>query len=244
MENDEENDICPVCLLKKNEECQTPCKHSFCKSCVVRSLLSSYPSGICPVCRSPTTLYVVTQNGMPILAAEEIDTIFGSVYIQGSTKGLASYHFISIEESYVSYENTLCAMWPNLDDGSRPPARKPFTNCSYDSITRTFKGDIVWDPTSWTGQKLWRYEMIFSDDYQTIEGGTVIMSETLETQDTDDCHHFNYDIVYERYNKSVVDLLAQLKIPNDNDNDNDNSEGDTDYIPDNFNDDMNQYDLR
>jgi hypothetical protein len=58
-----------------------------------------------------------------------------------------------------------------LADGSRPPAQKPFVNSSFDHATRTFRGDIVWEPTDFGGAKWWRCEMVFAADYRSIVGG-------------------------------------------------------------------------
>ena len=69
--------------------------------------------------------------------------IIGRVYVQGNTVGLASYHFNSINDCYISYSSPQCSMWPALDNGDRPPTRKPFVNISIDEVKRTFRGDII-----------------------------------------------------------------------------------------------------
>mmetsp|Transcript_32775 Transcript_32775/g.59920 ORF Transcript_32775/g.59920 Transcript_32775/m.59920 type:complete len:370 (+) Transcript_32775:56-1165(+) len=100
-------------------------------------------------------------------------SIFGSVYVQGTMyasflEGVASYHFISEEECYISYSNAP-SIW-RLDDGSRPPVQKPFREVRYDAARRTFRATVTWDPP-FMGQSRWEYEMVFSEDYSCICGG-------------------------------------------------------------------------
>jgi len=54
-------------------------------------------------------------------------TIFGQVYAHNGGSGVASYHFDEAG-AYISYENALSSVFPALDDGTRPPARKFFEN--------------------------------------------------------------------------------------------------------------------
>ena len=37
-----------------------------------------------------------------------------------------------------------------------------------------FKGTIDWDESAFGGSTRWEYTMIFSEDYETIESGTVL----------------------------------------------------------------------
>ena len=114
--------------------------------------------------------------------SEPPSSIFGSVYVQGGLKGLkrdllggrtlegasyspvlegvASYHFESREQCYISYANSP-ESW-RLDDGSRPPGRKPFEQISYDESTRTFKGRVSW-PEPFDGAVRWDYTIVFSE---------------------------------------------------------------------------------
>lgn len=101
----------------------------------------------------------------------------GAVYVQGGLRGLASYHFGSVDEggavaAYISYEAAECAMWGPRDDGSAPPARAPFVGGRFDAGTRTFTGRVVWAPT-WHGDALWDYEMVFAGDWASIASGRV-----------------------------------------------------------------------
>ena len=98
-------------------------------------------------------------------------TIVGQAYMQGGGLGVASYHFPQIDQAYISYE-AAPPEW-SLDDGSRPPQRKPFDNPRYDETTRTFTGTIDWSETPFAGDARWEYEMIFSEDLTRITGGQV-----------------------------------------------------------------------
>ena len=57
-------------------------------------------------------------------------------------EGVASYHFDSPEQCYISYANAP-ETWL-LDDGSKPPRQKDFELMSYEPSSRTFKGTINW----------------------------------------------------------------------------------------------------
>jgi len=77
-------------------------------------------------------------------------TIFGNVYVQGlsyspSLEGVASYHFNSESDCYISYSKAPEA-W-RLEDGSAPPKKKPFVDVHYNAIARTFRGSVEWDPS-------------------------------------------------------------------------------------------------
>jgi len=100
-------------------------------------------------------------------------TIFGSVYVQGLSyapflEGIASYHFDSEDDCYISYTNAPDD-W-QLADGSRPPVKKHFVDISFDTSTRTFRGVVEWDPP-FGGDVRWEYEMVFSEDFGSICGG-------------------------------------------------------------------------
>ena len=102
-------------------------------------------------------------------------TIFGSVYVQGAVyagvhEGVASYHFDSLKNCYISYANAPDS-WL-LDDGSPPPRRKPFEQVSYEQDTRTFRGVVKW-PQGFDGAALWEYTMVFAPDFSFISSGKV-----------------------------------------------------------------------
>jgi len=82
--------------------------------------------------------------------------------------GAASYHF-NLEEPYISYENAP-ENW-KLDDGSELPAKKKFTNWSYDGDARKFCAEIRWEPVTFYGENLWVYEMVFNENFTEIESG-------------------------------------------------------------------------
>ena len=119
--------------------------------------------------------------------------------MQGNTLGLASYHFESEENCYISYSSPQCQQWPDLENGERPPAKKQFVNISVDEEQRVFKGDIVWAPTSWHGDVLWRYKMRFSEDYGTIIGGKVEAFDAVENGNIRDTHVFGVNLIYKRW---------------------------------------------
>jgi hypothetical protein len=102
-------------------------------------------------------------------------TIFPSIYIPRTGVDMYSkfsYHFFSMSECYICYAAALDGL--PLDDGSRLPDTKPFTEASYDPATRTFRGKIDWSPTSFNGFQKQEFELVFSDDFDTISAGQQI----------------------------------------------------------------------
>ena len=125
----------------------------------------------CPVCRQNISAFDITNqsDGKPLI--EQPTTIFGGVYVQLGTEGLASYHF-SEEESYISY-SAAPPSW-RLDNGSSPPERKPFLHSTYDPAIRTFRAIVDWSDVNFHGDAQWIYRIVFSDDFMSIEGGEVL----------------------------------------------------------------------
>lgn len=110
--------------------------------------------------------------------------IFGHVYVQldpglGNTKssvhgdnepGCCSLHFDAEDDCYISFAKPGPDDEWRLDDGSAPPAKKPFLNPSFDTESRTFCGEVRWDP-HWEGEASWIYEIVFSKDFRSTVGG-------------------------------------------------------------------------
>lgn len=110
---------------------------------------------------------------------------FGSVYTQSlgpksgkDTVGIASYHFVSESDCFISYEQAP-PFW-KCTDGSSPPAKKPFTNTSFDATTRTFRGEVQWDPPMVPNSPVWKYEIVFSEDFSTIASGKCDLGQNNE----------------------------------------------------------------
>ena len=187
---------CPVCLDTMYEKCYTPCNHMFCRECIVK-VLQSNQDDICPVCRNPiksTDIKLYKTNGslLPNLK------IRGGVYIQANDEGLASYHFDSETDCYISYANPACSRWPSLDNGERPPIKKPFVNFSINENERIFCGDIYWAPTSCDGDVLWSYKMHFSEDYGCIKSGKLVSYDLIENGNVTGTIEFGVDLIYRR----------------------------------------------
>ena len=173
-ETQEDADVCPFCLDPPVAPCRTSCAHLFCTACLVRAFRSkpAWNRGQCPLCRKPASVYTARDvaTGAP-LALPDVDTIFGSVYLQGGQSGVASYHFDGPEDCYISY-SAAPAAW-RLDDGSPPPQRKAFEDAAYEPATRTFTGTVRWSTATFGGDARWEYTMIFSDDFRVISGGAL-----------------------------------------------------------------------
>ena len=185
---------CPVCLASHplRDLLLTKCEHKFCKS-YVGSILKA-ADATCPLCRREITPYDTTRLSTGQALAERPTTIFGGVYIQGGTLGLASYHF-SEQESYISY-SAAPRIW-RLDDGSPPPAKKPFLHATYDASCRTFRAVVDWSDNNCHGNVEWIYRMVFSEDFRTIEKGEVIAYEADRRKG--EWHAYEQDLFYVRH---------------------------------------------
>lgn len=126
-------------------------------------------------CEKPSILRLSTNNDnyKPKYIKE---TLWGNVFFQGYKIGYASYHFISRDNVYISYENPSCAKWPSLDDGSDVPKQVPFRSIQWDEGTHTFRGTIEWLAlygSTWMDSATWQYEIKFDKDFIGIVSGTV-----------------------------------------------------------------------
>lgn len=160
---------CPICLSSKSLDAftLTICDHKVCNTCMVGLLKVTRR---CPICRRDISPFDTTWlvGGDPLI--KPFTTIYDSVYVQGHTEGLASYHF-SEEESYISYA-AAPPIW-RLDNGQPPPEKKLFENCSFNPETRTFTADVNWTPVAFHGDAKWVYRIVFSEDFMEIESGEV-----------------------------------------------------------------------
>ena len=200
---------CPVCRSNFNQKCITPCSHEFCKDCIIQSIQHSLRNRnrtVCPLCRTDINVHNIKMNGVPLIE-RQAKTIFGSVYVQSFTLGLASYHFDSEGDCYISYSSPKCSIWPTLDDGSRPPVKKPFENMNFDLESRTFKADIIWAPNSWQGEKKWKYQMEFSENFDTICGGFVQRYGELDSTELQGCLTYRESLWYDRYYEDLHGIL-------------------------------------
>ena len=155
------------------------------------------------MCRAAVSLHdtrAVASNA--VLREPPVSTIFGNVYLQGGTLGVASYHFDSVEQSYISYA-AAPAHWL-LDDGTAPPERAQFESTSYDEATRTFEGTIHWTQSPFAGDSRWCYTMVFSDDFSIICGGQ-LQSFDANGQQTE-VSQFPRDLCYWRSHELPVTL--------------------------------------
>lgn len=114
------------------------------------------------------------------------------VFTQFDTLGLCSYHFLDDKNAYISYASSQCASWC-LDDGNSLPREKYFRNISYSRSQRRFQGLVDWSPTSFCGDQLWEYEMVFDEAFSSIVDGQV-RHYTPEVSDRDS----NEQVLYYR----------------------------------------------
>ncbi|CAK0847296.1 unnamed protein product, partial [Prorocentrum cordatum] len=162
---------CSVCLGELEDACSAPCGHAFCRRCILGVLRSSPPewSGLCPLCREYTSVFNLRSSDGQRLVAPRAEAPWGSVFVQGGGIGVASYHFDAEDDCYISYARA--PGW-KLDDGSSPPARKPWTAVQYDPQKFVFRGVVEWSP-AFGGTVRWDYRLHFAEDFSAIIGGSV-----------------------------------------------------------------------
>ncbi len=190
---------CPICLCVKEDIFTTKCKHNFCRSCVIQLITDAVAEAKCPVCRQSLHPYDVTcaANGKALM--EKPTTIFGGVYVQSGTEGLASYHF-NEEESYISY-SAAPPYW-RLDDGSAPPNKKPFLHSTYDPAIRSFRAVVDWSDINFGGSAIWIYRIVFSEDFMEIESGEVLSYGSAGQKR--DWHVYGQNLAYVRLTKQEL----------------------------------------
>jgi hypothetical protein len=152
-----------------------------------------------------STVDVATSLPLKVPA---VTTIFGQRYLQQGDEGVAAYHFDSPDDVYISYANAPSG-WTH-DDGSPPPEKKIFTDCSFDPGTRTFRGTIRWDESPFNGDSSWDYEMVFSENFAIIEGGR--MQATKAGGGAGATHKFPMDLCYWRGLPPLDDIAGQTYI--------------------------------
>jgi len=146
-----------------------------------RMILEGFPPDEETVARDedkPFTTRVKTQKGekgnlgrkKEVAAKKVLADMWGEVFIQKEGLGYASYHFEQ-GEAYISYAKTKPG-W-NHDDGSKYPKKKYFSEISYDTHSRVFKGVIDWSPKTVKGAERWVYKMIFDPGFTRISAGTI-----------------------------------------------------------------------
>uniref|UniRef100_A0A7M5UV84 RING-type domain-containing protein n=1 Tax=Clytia hemisphaerica TaxID=252671 RepID=A0A7M5UV84_9CNID len=190
---------CCLCKGPIKNKCTLKCSHNFCRACIKKVI--NHPNQVkCPYCQQDSeSSDIILESGedASILFNVKLTNILGSVYIQCDTIGLASYHFGTLSNPYISYESPESDEW-ELDDGSRPCQKKYFEHHHYDQESRTFTGNIDWTPTKFYGEALWKYTMIFSEDFLTIESGNVQGFKEVNGPPDGELNIFGEDLVYER----------------------------------------------
>jgi hypothetical protein len=108
-------------------------------------------------CKCNTGYYIANANHGTIFGETYLlhgnfaYIILGDVGYYGpdGKKGVASLHFDSLENCYISFENAPNSL--RLANGSPLPAQKPFINPTYDNATRTFTGKFCFSKGLCTG---------------------------------------------------------------------------------------------
>ena len=79
---------------------------------------------------------------------------------------------------------------------------------TFDLESRTFKADIIWAPNSWQGEKKWKYQMEFSENFDTICGGFVKAYGELDNTEPQDCSTYGESLWYDRYYEDMFGTLT------------------------------------
>lgn len=126
----------------------------------------------------------------------------GNVYLRDNYQvGDLSVHF---EESgsYVSYEDEYLSVL-TYDDGSKLPSRAMFTETSFNTEERTFRGVLDYGDKTFNGAGSVTYEMIFDTQYVCVISGKIVYDKL----DGKNIKNFGYDRCYTNTNLAeVVDV--------------------------------------
>lgn len=178
-------DECCICLgdISQAELAEAPCGHQFCRQCILKTLGMKAPewSGGCPLCRAHISVYNLRDVHGTCFIAPDVRSVYGCVFVQQGGRGVASYHFDAEDDCYISYANAP-PEW-KLDDGSRPPNKKPWANAHYDLQKWTFHGTVEWDPP-FAGSRKWVYRIVFAEDFVGVIGGEVQSFKADGTSET------------------------------------------------------------
>ena len=151
-------------------------------------------SNHCPYCRARMTVRDVSWRGSYLV--KPTLNPFGSIYVQGGTIGLASYHFDEdLTQCYISYVRAHNS-WRLLDN-SRPPNKKFFDGATYNDETRTFYGIINWGNNPFRTQEnitRWEYNFTFSEDFSHIASGTCKMFDKDDQEQESHTFQPSYDV--------------------------------------------------
>ena len=109
------------------------------------------------------------------------DSFIQSVYVQSSDDscggqcsiGYASYHFVNENNVYINWSD-FREQGETFDNGELVPDMKLFTETSFDYELREFHGLIDFsspEGTTWNGDAIWEYNIVFSEDFSSIIGG-------------------------------------------------------------------------
>jgi len=103
-------------------------------------------------------------------------SLWGNVFCKRLHTGSASYHFLSPDNSYVSYEHPSCSNLPPLDDDTPLPTRVKFSHMVFDAEERKLSARVEWEEqfgTSWNDNVRWKLEMWFDSEYMVILKGGI-----------------------------------------------------------------------
>ena len=101
----------------------------------------------------------VACRNMTCVNKASLPRLIGSVYTgQIGGIGYESYHFASANNCYRNFT----AIDLKLDDGSKFPTLKHFSDIYINETERIFKGKISWFPSSYKGEASWMYEIHFT----------------------------------------------------------------------------------
>lgn len=103
-------------------------------------------------------------------------SLWGNVFCKRLYTGSASYHFLSPDNAYVSYEHPSCSSLPCLDDDTPLPTRVKFLHMNFNAEERKLNAQVEWEEqfgTSWNDNVRWKLEMWFDSEYMVILKGGI-----------------------------------------------------------------------
>ena len=141
--------------------------------------------------------------------ASENTAFFGEKYKDTCGPiGWASYHFVNESEVYINW-------WEfdaSYEDGSKART-KYFENISFDDVSRTFRGMLIFDKTipDFGSPKKFDYEMIFNEDYSMIHNGKIKITDQDGNIAEQNYNYRNLIYCFNRFKQAEINVKNERK---------------------------------
>lgn len=213
-----------VCCICKDESADSSagglCNHVFCLPCLENLLhrpmkdpqvhdnhLGAPTMGRCPECETELRKFEIKDTKSGKLKYKRNADIHGTplnrqIYRpKDKTLQLGNFHF-NDEKPYIDFKAGIEQdkdMWI-MNDGNQVPKKKYFEDgCFFDESTRTFHGQIKWQPITFQGAHQWDVVLAFNKNFDAIHVGIIherknIIPEKKDKIDDEVLHRYEYPL--------------------------------------------------